>query len=85
MKTPEWQYEKEWRVISFARQGEKGHFSDYRFNPRELRSVYLGCDISEEDRADITSLLKFDLSHAKVFLGKKLERERKVAFERIKL
>lgn len=84
-KTPEWEYEKEWRIISFSRQGERGHFSDYRFNPRELRSVYLGCDISEEDRADITSLLKFDLSHVRVFLGRKLGRERRLTFEEAKL
>jgi hypothetical protein len=82
-KTPEWEYEKEWRVISFGRQGENGYFSDYGFNPRELRSVYLGCDISAEDMADIISLLKFDLSHVKAFRGKKLERARKVAFERV--
>ena len=84
-KGPEWLYEKEWRVISFARQGEKGDFSDYRFDPRELRSVYLGCDILEKDMADITSLIRGDLSHVQVWRGKKLDRERRIAFERTKL
>ncbi|MCX6827656.1 MAG: DUF2971 domain-containing protein, partial [candidate division Zixibacteria bacterium] len=84
-KTPIWDYEKEWRVVGFCRHGEKGHYSDYRFSPRELRSVYLGCDISGEDATDITSLLKFDLGHVKVFRGKKLERERRLSFEGTKL
>jgi hypothetical protein len=82
-KTPEWEDEKEWRVISFARKGESDYFSDYGFNPHELRSVYLGCDISKENMADIISLLSFDLSHVKAFRGKKIERARKVAFERV--
>lgn len=84
-KTPEWEYENEWRVISFASRGEIGHFSDYRFQSQELRSVYLGCDISDEDKRDIMSLLRFDMAHVRMFLGKKLERERRLTFERIRL
>lgn len=81
----DWAYEKEWRVIDFARQGEKGGFSYDRFDPRELRSVYLGCDVSEKDKADITSLIRDDLSHVQVWHGTKLEREGGIAFERTKL
>ena len=83
-KTPEWEYEKEWRVVSFCREGETGYFSDYGFDPRELCSVYLGCDISQEDESDITSLLKFDLAHVRTFHGNKLDRERRLSFERMK-
>jgi hypothetical protein len=83
-KTTDWEYQKEWRVVDFCDKGETGLFSDYGFDPRELRSVYLGCNISEEVETDITSLLKFDLAHVKVFRGKKLERERRLSFERIK-
>jgi len=81
-KGPEWAYEREWRVVTLARQGEKGVFSDYQFDPRELRSVYLGCDISEKDKAAITSLVRGDLSHVQVWRGKKVNRERRIAFER---
>lgn len=81
----EWAYEKEWRVVDLARQGEKGIYSDGRFDPRELRSVYLGCDISEKDKADIASFIRGDLSHVQVWRGKKLERERRILFERTKL
>jgi len=72
-KKTDWEYQKEWRVVDFCDKGETGLFSDYGFDPRELRSVYLGYNISEEDARDITSLLKFDLAHVKVFCGKKLE------------
>jgi len=80
-KTPEWAYEKEWRVVSFKRKGETGHYTDYPFNPQELRSVYLGCDIPDDDANDIISLLKYDLSHVKVYRAKKLNRERKLSFK----
>ncbi|MBN1972559.1 MAG: DUF2971 domain-containing protein [Sedimentisphaerales bacterium] len=83
-KKIDWEYQKEWRVVDFCDKGETGLFSDYGFDPRELRSVYLGCDISEKDVKDITSLLKFDLAHVKVFSGKRLDGERELSFEKIK-
>jgi hypothetical protein len=83
-KTTDWEYEKEWRVVSFMRPGESGLYADYPFNPPEVRSVYLGCEISDEDSNDIISLLNYDLSHVRAYRAKKLERERKLSFEKIK-
>ncbi len=83
-KTIDWEYEKEWRIVSFMRPGESGYYSDYYFNPREIRSIYLGCEISDEDATDIISLLKYDLSHIRAYRAKRLEHERKLSFERIK-
>ena len=83
-KTTDWVYEKEWRIVSFSRPGESGHYSDYGFSPREIRSVYLGCEISNEDATDIISLLNYELSHVRAYRAKRLEHERKLSFERIK-
>jgi hypothetical protein len=83
-KTIDWAYEKEWRVVSFMRSGESGLYTDYPFNPQELRTVYLGCEISDEDANDIIALLKYDFLHVKAYRAKKFERERKLSFERIK-
>jgi hypothetical protein len=80
-KTTDWEYQKEWRIVDFCSKGETGLFSDYRFEPGELCSVYLGCDISEKDAADIISLLKGNLAHVNVFHGRKLEREGRLSFE----
>jgi hypothetical protein len=66
------------------RPGESGLYADYLFNPQEVRSVYLGCEISEEDANDIISLLSYVLSHVRAYRTKKIERERKLSFERIK-
>jgi len=83
-KTTDWAYQKEWRIVSFSSPGELGHYSDYSFRPREVRSVYLGCEISDEDANDIISLLEYDLSHVRVYRTKKIEHERKLSFDRIR-
>lgn len=83
-KTKDWEYEKEWRVVDFMRQGESGCYQDCLFNPPELRAIYLGCEISNEDAGDIISLLKYDLSHVLVYRMKKIDSERKLSFERVK-
>lgn len=83
-KTIDWKYEKEWRVVSFMDTEESGLYSDYLFNPSEARSVYLGSEISNEDTHDIISLLKYDLSHVRVYRTKKIEHERKLSFDRIR-
>jgi len=83
-KTTNWEYQKEWRIVSFSRPGESGDYSNYGFSPREIRSVYLGCEISDEDANDIISLLNHELSHVKAYQAKRLEHERKLSFERTK-
>jgi len=83
-KTTDWAYQREWRIVSFSAPEESGYFSDNLFHPREIRSVYLGCEISNEDASDITSLLNHELSHVRVYKAKKLEYERKLSFEKIK-
>lgn len=83
-KTTDWEYQKEWRLVYFMRPGESGLYTDYPFNPAEVRSVYLGCKISDKDADDIISLLNYDLSHVRAYRAKMLEHERKLFFEKIK-
>jgi hypothetical protein len=83
-KTTDWEYEKEWRVVSFMRKGETGYYSDYPFHPQEARSIYFGCEIADKDVNDIISLLNYDLAHMMAYRGKKIKRERKISFDKIK-
>jgi hypothetical protein len=55
-KAPDWSYENEWRITSFKRPSDTGHFTDYTFHPRELKGIYLGPDISSSDREAIISI-----------------------------
>jgi hypothetical protein len=82
-KTKAWKYEEEWRVVTFMGKHESGLYSDYPFDPQSLRAVYLGCEIAKEDAEDVLSLLRYDLAHATVWRGRKVERERRVCFDRM--
>jgi hypothetical protein len=49
-KTPDWAYEREWRIATFRRAEDSAEFSDWGFDPRELVGVYLGPRCSEPDQ-----------------------------------
>lgn len=55
-KSPDWSYEKEWRITTFKRPNDTGHFTDYKFHENELAAIYLGPAISKSDRESITAL-----------------------------
>lgn len=67
VKSTDWAYQREWRIVSFMRPGESGKFSDYGFDPRELSAVYFGSACSEKDQSEICALLKNGFSHAGVY------------------
>ncbi len=67
IKTTDWAYQEEWRVVSFRRKRELGHYSDYGFHPRSLSALCFGAGISDVNREEIASLLKGDLGHVRLF------------------
>lgn len=68
-KTTDWAYQQEWRIVSYKDESETLPYSDYSFFPETLMAIHLGSDITTEDKRDIISLLKHDLSHVKIYLG----------------
>jgi hypothetical protein len=67
IKTPDWSYEKEWRVTSFKRPHETGTVSDYKINPNDFVAVYLGPLIDPVDRERILKILKDGMSHVQPY------------------
>ena len=49
-KSPDWSYEKEWRLASLKRPNDVGLYTDYKFDARELSSIYFGPLISSADK-----------------------------------
>jgi hypothetical protein len=67
-KTPDWSYEREWRIASFKRPHEQGPFSDYQVRPTDFRSVYLGPLIAPSAKERIVNLVKERLPHVQLYL-----------------
>jgi len=67
IKTTAWAYEKEWRVVSHARAGESGLFSDYGFFESELSGIYFGPQCSLADRQDLLAMRIHGLEHVCAF------------------
>ncbi len=66
-KSTAWAYEKEWRVVTFARPGEDGLYMDRSIHPQEINAVYLGHQMSDSDAAEILQLLDGEFAHVKAF------------------
>ena len=67
VKTNEWSYEKEWRIVSGARPGENGFFGDYGYHPNELTGIFFGPKCSTEHRSDLLALLVHGLEHVHAY------------------
>jgi hypothetical protein len=55
-KSPDWSYEREWRVASSKRPNDTGPYTDWGFDERELSTVYCGPMVAPDDRAAIIEL-----------------------------
>jgi Protein of unknown function (DUF2971) len=80
VKESQWGYEREWRVVSYARPGESGQFSDYNFSAQELRRVVMGANCSAEDEAQIRALVAANYPHATVVRAHINQESRRIDF-----
>jgi hypothetical protein len=67
LKTADWETEREWRVVTVAREHETGYYSDWRFAPLTLSEVIFGHQIDQQDRRDILAMLSHDFGHVRAF------------------
>jgi hypothetical protein len=56
-KTKEWEYEGEWRAITYRPMESGNQYNDYLFYPEELESVTLGVRASSELQAEVRALV----------------------------
>lgn len=61
-KSSNWSYEKEWRVIIFEKDS-KEYYNDYKIHPRTFSKIFLGKEISDDDRKIFKKLIFDELSH----------------------
>lgn len=63
-KKHHWQYQEEWRAVTWRPEEGDAKYADYKFYPEELESVTLGSAISHEDEISVLDLLKSKYPHA---------------------
>jgi len=82
-KTPDWGYEKEWRITSFKRTNEKGVTSDYKLNPKHFVNIFFGPLIDQTIRQRILSFVLGEMPYIQLYdVGFGLNR--KFTFKQIK-
>lgn len=58
-KSPDWSYESEWRILTFANGVEtKELFSDYKFGVPKLTGIYLGPLLPDHEKCEILEMAK---------------------------
>ena len=65
-KSRDWSYENEWRLASYKRPDDTGLFTDYKFDPGELSSIYLGPLISPADKDSLIAVAT-KYSHIRIY------------------
>lgn len=78
-KSPEWQYEKEYRLIWF-----KGAKKKLRIDDGIIKRVILGCKMTQADKDEIISILKDRKNKVYLYQAKKREDAFKLDFELIR-
>jgi len=82
-KQTKWAYEKEWRVLSFEKDSSL-LYSDYQLHPASFTKVFVGKDVTVEDRQLFLSLADHDLSNLEVYDMLINQVDRRIMFKRIK-
>lgn len=82
-KGRDWAYEKEWRVVSGLRNPSK-KFEIIPFAEEEVGALYLGCRITEADKAEIMDIMNQKYPWAPVYLAEPKRNEFSLGFTRIK-
>jgi hypothetical protein len=67
-KSREWEYEKEWRIVStFRSEAEIAQgYADYPILPEEVEEITFGCRVSDDDRQQIANLVADRYPHVKL-------------------
>ncbi|MCL1939635.1 MAG: DUF2971 domain-containing protein [Desulfovibrionaceae bacterium] len=81
-KSIDWQYEKEWRIVTRLR-GRANNHDILPFAKEEVGGLYLGCRISEADRSELIEIMAEKYPWAPIYQATPKRNEFSLAFEQI--
>jgi hypothetical protein len=80
-KTTRWRYEREWRVVSWDKNS-KDLYSDNVMHPRTFTKIYFGKDIRDQDKSDLTAIVRQGLPQMEIYSMSIDQSSQKLVFER---
>jgi hypothetical protein len=83
VKTTQWSYEKEWRVVCYSDANELESCSYWNVIPGNFKSVILGAEMADQDREALLALLTGDLGHVCVYGATLDGSHRRMTFDRL--
>lgn len=78
VKTEEWKYEKEWRIVTF--DYDTVDYSYFNFFPEDLRGIYFGYNCDSVSKIEILKTLDSRYSHVKIYNSEFAQIERVLCF-----
>jgi hypothetical protein len=81
-KSEVWSYEREWRIVAGLRNN-KQNFEIISFAREEVGSVYLGCRMTSEDKAEIIGITRLGYPKARILQAAKHDHEFALTFHDI--
>ena len=82
-KSDVWAHEREWRVWATLRNKTQA-YEIIPFAPEEIGAIYLGCKMSDADKAQITNIMQEKFPKAKIFATDKHPSRFELIFNEIK-
>jgi hypothetical protein len=83
VKSIDWKYEREWRVI-IPGEAIGTDYTDLKIYPQEVGKIILGCRMSDQDTEDILNLLTHDFDHVTATKASKNPKKFRLDFEPVK-
>jgi hypothetical protein len=81
VKQETWAYEREWRLATYKDPQDSRSSSDWSFDARELKRLYLGARITEGNARELSTLLHAKFPRAEVFRARENQQTLKIDFE----
>ena len=81
-KSLDWQYEKEWRIVS-ALRNPASEYEIISFAEEEVGGLYLGCRMAEKDKSELIEIMAKKYPWAPIYQATPKKSEFSLAFEKI--
>jgi len=77
-KSKDWEYEREWRIISGSGRDKKALYEDIQFGALELDALIVGSRMPYNDRQAFSELIRQRYPHAELLKVEKAEKKFKL-------